>query len=141
MSEVFRVLRIGDVDDGGTVRLVAAGQRVHRAAAVVTDVRNPAIALPLDLRLIRAAALQIAVADERHVAGVGALAAVALTLCRRADPERETQRHQYQSPSRRHKYSSAGPRLDGRPLAAEPALRSARSACRQMLLEERHRFG
>src|SRR5260370_33004264 len=43
-----------------------AGQRIAHEVAVVTDVGDEAIALLVHQRLIRAAALQIVVADQAH---------------------------------------------------------------------------
>ena len=73
MRQVPRVLRIRHVDDRRAVRLLFSRQRVHCDATVVANIRDPAIALPFDLRLVRAASLQIVVADKLHVAAVGAL--------------------------------------------------------------------
>ena len=67
MREVARFARISDLDDRGAVILLAAGERVQRLAAVVTDVGDPAPAAFLDDRLVGAAALQVVVSDERHV--------------------------------------------------------------------------
>ena len=67
VREIARRARIGDVDDRGAVVLLAPGERVHGLAAVVADVGDPAPALLVEDRLVGAAALQLFVADERHV--------------------------------------------------------------------------
>ena len=51
VREVFRVPRIGHVDDGGAVVLHRAGQRIQlRLAAVMADVGDPAAALRVQFR-------------------------------------------------------------------------------------------
>jgi hypothetical protein len=78
MGEVFRMRRVGHVDDRGAVVFGLPSQRVDRLlgfrnAAVMADIGDPAVALVVDDRLIGTARLQIAVADQRHVAGLGIL--------------------------------------------------------------------
>ena len=68
MSEVPRFLRIGHVDDRRAVLFVPAGQRVPLRAAVMADVRDPAVALMVDRGLVGASRLKVVVTDERHVA-------------------------------------------------------------------------
>ena len=68
--------RVGHIGDRGAVELGLSGQRVDRFlrcrdAAVMADIGNPAVALMMDPRLIGAAPLQIVVADEAHIAGLG----------------------------------------------------------------------
>jgi hypothetical protein len=79
VGQVFRMMRVGHVDDRRAVVLVLAGQRVERlldlvGAAVMADIGDPARALVLDDRLIGAARLQVAVTDQRHVLGIGGIA-------------------------------------------------------------------
>src|SRR5205807_9641161 len=78
VGEVFRMRRVGHVYEGGAVELGLPGQRVDRLfrlgdAAVMADIGDPAIPLLVNDRLIGTARLQIAVADQRHVAGLGVL--------------------------------------------------------------------
>ena len=68
VGEIARALRIRHVQDRRPVGLDLPGQRIGHPAAVVADVRDVPIALTVDGRLVDAAGLQIAVADERHVA-------------------------------------------------------------------------
>ena len=84
------------------MRLLFPGHRVDRAAAMVADIRDPAITLLLDLGLIRASSLQIAVADELHIAAVGAfLASIAdLALRRGRNAEEDRERCKRQMPPR-----------------------------------------
>ena len=76
-----------------------------RDAAVVADIGDPAIALPLDLGLVRAASLEIAVADKLHVAAVGALFApiAGLSLRRHRGAQKDCHRRTCQMPSRHGK--------------------------------------
>ena len=59
---------IGDVEDRRAVLLELAVERVHAAPAVRADVGDPALALALDGRLVRAARREIVKADAAHVA-------------------------------------------------------------------------
>ena len=77
--QVFRIGRIGDVEDRGAVELGLAGHPVDRLrhvgrAAMVADIGDVAVALPVDGRLVGAARLQVVHADEAHVAGLGRVA-------------------------------------------------------------------
>src|SRR5258707_11066947 len=79
MLEIFRIGRIGDVDDRGSVELRCTRQRIDRlrmvgAATVVAHIGDVAIALLMDGRLVGAARLQIAVADKAHVGDFGRIA-------------------------------------------------------------------
>ena len=70
--------RVGHVDQRGAVELGLAGQRVDRLfrlgnPTVMADIGDPAVALVMNDRLVGATPLQIAVADQRHVAGLGVL--------------------------------------------------------------------
>jgi hypothetical protein len=71
MREIFRLRRIGDVDDRGAVELPLAVERIHGlvdvACAVVADIGDIALALLVNGRLIGAARLQVVEADEAHV--------------------------------------------------------------------------
>ena len=72
MKEVFRLRRIGDVENRGAVEFLLARQRIDRPrnrvrAAMMADVGDPSIALTMDRRLVRAAALQFIEADEAHI--------------------------------------------------------------------------
>ena len=74
MREIFRLHRIGDVDDRGTVVFGLPGEPVEGLghlgrAAVMADIGNVAIALMVDGRLIGAARLQVVIADQPHVFG------------------------------------------------------------------------
>ncbi len=67
VGEIFRVSRIGHVEDRCAIRLDHAGQGVQVLAAMVADVRNPAALLLVDHRMVAAARLQIVVAQQAHV--------------------------------------------------------------------------
>jgi hypothetical protein len=74
MRKISRLLRIGDVDDGRAVELGLPAQGIERLghgfrAAMMPDIGDVAIALLVDDRLIGAACLQVAEADEPHVLG------------------------------------------------------------------------
>src|SRR2546430_1811922 len=58
---------IGDVEDRRAVVLDGAGERIHRAPAVMSDIEDPALALFRDRGLVSAAALQRIASDELHV--------------------------------------------------------------------------
>src|SRR2546427_10590141 len=68
MRDIFRLLGIRNVDDGSSVVLFLSGQRIELRAAVMADVCKPPVALVVKRRLIRAASLQVVIADEFHVA-------------------------------------------------------------------------
>ena len=73
VMQIFRLRRVGHVEDRGSAELRGAGQRIDRlghgvGAAVVTDIGDEALALSMDGRLIGAARLKIVVADEPQVA-------------------------------------------------------------------------
>src|SRR4029077_18181221 len=77
--EVFRVGRIGHVEDRGAVELSLPGELVHRLwhvrrAAMVADIGDVAVALLMDGRLIGRARLQVVHTDEAHVGGFGRIA-------------------------------------------------------------------
>jgi hypothetical protein len=62
MGEVSGMMRIGDIDQRGTVELALPGERVERlglrlGAAVMADIGDPAAVLRMDRRLIGAAPL------------------------------------------------------------------------------------
>ena len=76
MGEVLRMRRVGDVDQRGAVELGLAGERVDRlrivrGAAVMADIGDPAPVLLMHQRLIGAAPLQVAVADQPHIVRLG----------------------------------------------------------------------
>src|ERR1700755_1595476 len=48
MGEVFRLLRVGDIDDRCPIILLLTSKWIDGAAAVMTDVGDPAIALSAD---------------------------------------------------------------------------------------------
>src|SRR5207247_7837372 len=75
VDQIARARRVGDVDDRRAVVLVHAGEGVARLAAVMPDVGDEAAALLVNRGLVRRAALQVVVADQLHVAGLGAVAA------------------------------------------------------------------
>lgn len=70
MRQELRGARVGDLDDGSAVVLLASGQRIGRAPGVVPDVGDPPLALLLDDRLVGAASVQAVGADELHVAAI-----------------------------------------------------------------------
>ena len=88
VHEIFRPLRNRHVDDGGAVALGLSGERVGLSAAVVADVRDPAIPLLVDHRLIPGTGLQIVVSDQLHVPHFGSL------LRRHADAASDAERAQ-----------------------------------------------
>src|SRR5690349_359821 len=64
MSQIFRMRRIGDFNDRGAIEFGAASDWIDRLrqgirAAVMTYVRDPAISLMMDCRLVRRATLKI----------------------------------------------------------------------------------
>src|SRR6185436_14702404 len=59
----------GHVNDGCPVWFHFAGLRIHPFSAVVADVGDPARALSVNDRLVRAAVLQVAITGKIHVAG------------------------------------------------------------------------
>ena len=74
VREVFRLRRIGHVDDRGAVVFRLSGEPVDRLrhlgrSAMMSDIGDVAAALMMDRRLIGAAAVQIIVADEPHILG------------------------------------------------------------------------
>src|SRR5260370_27113971 len=85
VGEIARALRIGHIEDGSAVGLLPAAERIARPAAVMADIRDPAIALPMDERLIGAAALQIVDAPQLH----GALLDLRSGLEERASAQKE----------------------------------------------------
>ena len=100
VTQVFRRGRVGDVDDRGAVGLGLAGHRIERrrdvvGAAVMADIGDPALALLVDGRLVGAARLKVAPAEQLHVGGFGRVAHF-LLLCGRAHRhEREADRQPY----------------------------------------------
>src|SRR5260221_6861726 len=68
VEEWLRVARIGNVEDGGAVVLDRSRQRVHRLAAVMPDVGDEAIALPVHQGLVGAPRLQRVGTHQLHVA-------------------------------------------------------------------------
>src|SRR5437762_11401534 len=76
MGEVFGICRVGHIDERSAAELGVSRQRIYRLlvlrnSTVMADIGNPAVALMMDPRLIGAAPLQIVVADEAHIAGLG----------------------------------------------------------------------
>ena len=69
MDLLYRILRVGDVDDEGPVRLhYAALQRIGRTAAVRTHEQHRSSVRILDhVRLVGTAPLQVGVAQALHV--------------------------------------------------------------------------
>ena len=68
MREILRLFGIGNINDRGTVEFFLPRQGVHLFAAMMSDVGNPPVTLLVNRRLIRAARLQVVVADKIHVA-------------------------------------------------------------------------
>ena len=110
MPQIFRLRRIGDIDDGGAVGLGLAGLRIDRCgnvvgAAVMADIGDPAIALVMDGRLVRAARLQVAGSDQLHVGRFGG--APIIWLCAWALPapaRKDMQRHRCQLEASGHDF-------------------------------------
>src|SRR5258708_5678049 len=71
VREVLGLLRVGHIEDRCAVVLLLAGERVQQVVAVMPDVGDPAAALLVDHGLIGAAALEVVVADQLHVALLG----------------------------------------------------------------------
>ena len=67
VKEQFRRPRVGHIQDRGAVLLHSRGERIDHASAVRPDVGDPAVALPLDGRLVGGAGGQIVEADPAHV--------------------------------------------------------------------------
>ncbi len=76
---------IGNINNRSPVLLLLAGERIKLHASVVADVSDPAVPLFLDDGLVRAAGLQVVVADQIHVAASGRL----LGYGARSDQNRE----------------------------------------------------
>jgi hypothetical protein len=68
VGEIVRALGIGHIENRGAVGFLRTAQRIAREPAVMTDVRDPATALPMNERLVSAASLEIVIADELHIA-------------------------------------------------------------------------
>ena len=122
VREVFRLRRIGDVDDRGAVELGLAGQRIDRLrhlrrAAVVADIGDVAVALLVDGRLIGAARLQVVVADQAHVLRLGRIADLLLLRQRRRRRDQQ-QRNHARCPD--HSSSSSPRIVVGRPVPFGP---------------------
>src|ERR1700693_1738494 len=73
MVQIFRMSGIGYVGDRGAVAFAFSSERIDCSPALMPDVGDPASVLLDDNRQKRAAPLQVAVADESHVPGIGAL--------------------------------------------------------------------
>ena len=71
VGEVAGFSRIGHIDDGRSVVFLLACERVEEVVAVVADIGDPTAPLLVDNGLIRAASLEIVVADKLHVALLG----------------------------------------------------------------------
>src|SRR5262245_5320080 len=67
MGDVFRLFRIRDVDNGGSVVFLLSGQRVHLRPTMMTDVSEPPSALLMDGWLIRTPSLEVVIAHQIHV--------------------------------------------------------------------------
>ncbi len=90
MREVFGVMRIGHVDQGGAIELTLPVERIERlrlsvAAAVMADIGDPAAILRVDGRLIGAAPLQVVIARKGHVPGFRLL----LPRCRERNDQQD----------------------------------------------------
>src|SRR6185369_9911790 len=95
VREIARRARVRDVHDRGAVVLLASGERVRGLAAVVSDVGDKAPALPVNDRLVGAAALQLVVAEERHVRRARSV----LRDCRAGeDSQRKKRKQSHQCP-------------------------------------------
>src|SRR5205814_1639218 len=57
VSNIFRLLGICDIDNRRAVVLLFAGERIELRAAMMTDIRDPSVALLVNGRLISAARL------------------------------------------------------------------------------------
>src|SRR5258706_1700206 len=73
MAQIFRMSGVGYVKDRGSAAFAFSIERIDRSPTLMADVRDPATVLLDDNRQKRAAPLQVAVADESHVPGIGAL--------------------------------------------------------------------
>jgi len=67
VREVLRGPWIRDVENRRTVVLVVPCQRIAYEVPVMTDVRNPASALPVHQWLVRTPAVQIVIPNQLHV--------------------------------------------------------------------------
>ena len=72
VRKILRASDIGDIDDRRAVVLHLAGERIQLVVAMVSDVCNPAFALPLNDGLISGAPLQVVIASEFHAAAFDA---------------------------------------------------------------------
>ena len=103
--EVFRIGRIGHVDDRGAVELGLAGHLVDRlghvvGAAVMADIGDVAVALLVDGGLIGAAGLQVVIADQPHVHRLGRIAdLLLLRQSRRRQQGRSSQSERHRRPT------------------------------------------
>ncbi len=71
VSEVAGFLGIGHIEDRSAVVLLFPGKGIQQIVAVMPDIGDPTAALFVDDGLIGAAALEIVVTDELHVALLG----------------------------------------------------------------------
>ena len=128
MCEILRLRRIGHVDDRGAVELGLTGQRIdrlgHIARAVMADISDVAVALPVDGRLIGAAGLQVVVADQPHVPGLRRIADLGRlrTAGRHRKAATRKRRGRRAAPMARPAVSSFPPRRSG--LSVHPPGRS-----------------
>jgi len=73
MSEILGAPRVGYVDNRRAIRLLRAGERIQRAATVMTNVSDPASTLHVDHRLIGTPRLKVVGAQQPHIHSLGAL--------------------------------------------------------------------
>src|SRR5262245_40800277 len=73
MSDILGAPRVGYVDNRRTIRLLHAGERIQRAATVMTNISDPASILRVDHRLIGAPRLKVVGAQQPHIYSLGAL--------------------------------------------------------------------
>ena len=67
MRKVLRLPWIGYVDNGRAVVFRLSGEGIELRSAVMSDIRNPALALLVDGGLIRAARLQVVETHQIHI--------------------------------------------------------------------------
>ena len=86
MKQIAWIRRIRDVEHRRAVAFFSARQRIHVTTGVVADIGDIAVALPMNDRLIRAAALQVVITDEPHIERFRPVTH-SLRMCGQSDPE------------------------------------------------------
>src|SRR5439155_14146807 len=75
VKQVSRPRRIRHVEDRRAVELLLPGERIDRSwnrvgAAMMADIRNPTVALPMDGGLVSTSTFEVVGADKPHVTGL-----------------------------------------------------------------------